>query len=85
MWLAWFDERVHVRERGVGVEVYALQLEDVVFWVLAVLQRVLAGHLEFFAEGRHIDAFAEDARSSRGAACENGRGQAGEESHICSV
>lgn len=70
------------RLRGVRVQINALQLEDVVLGVLAVLERVLARHVELLVPGRDLDAAAEEARPRRHGSQEGGAYH-GEDLHLC--
>jgi len=68
-----------LRCRWVRAEVDALDLEQVVLGVRAVLQRVLAGHLERLVQGG-LGAAEEAGRFGGGGRCQEGGGD-GEELH----
>ena len=59
LWLV--EEGWDLRLRWVRAQVYAVEAEDVVFRVLTVLERVLAGDVEFLVEGSDGRGAAEEA------------------------
>ena len=72
-----------VRSRRVRVQINARQSQDVVGGVLAVLQRVLAGHIERVVPRCEIGGAGEEARAGRDGGGEERAGGDGEELHCC--
>ena len=68
---------IYLRLRRVGVQVDALEVEDIILWVVAVVQRVVAGNGERVVEG---DLGATEEGAGR-RSCED-RGGNSEELHL---
>ena len=72
---------LYLRLGRVRAQVHALECEDVVLGVLAVLERVVAGDFEGFVEWGDVDGAAEEAGPRGYGGGQEGRGEEVEELH----
>lgn len=74
------EKGAHLRFRRVWVQINLLQVKDVVFGIVAELQRVLAWYIEIIADGNLLVSCRREPRASSDS---GGKEERCEELHLC--
>lgn len=74
----WMND---LRSWGIGIEIYALEFEDIAIGFFAMLERVIAWYVEFFVMGSDVTSVAEEEAGLDGG--DDGEEEEGEVLHLC--